>query len=157
LFTQATLSFLAGGLFGRDWSHFEQLWPYTLVAGTLTLAASGWLNILALGDDVARGLGLRVERTRLFLTVLAAVLTGSAVAVSGLLAFVGLIVPHVARLIAGNDYRIVTPLSAMLGAVLLVLADTFARVIIAPTELPVGIVTAVVGAPAFLLLVRTRT
>ncbi len=157
LFTQATLSFLAGGLFGRDWSDVQQLWLYTLVAGVLTLLASGWLNILALGDDVARGLGLRVERVRLLLAVLAAVLTGSAVAVSGLLAFIGLIVPHAARLIAGNDYRIVVPLAALLGAVLLVLADTFARVVIAPTELPVGIVTAVLGAPAFLLLVRTRT
>jgi len=157
LFTQATLSFLAGGLFGRDWGDLQQLWPYSLVAGLLTLLAAGWLNILALGDDVARGLGMRVERVRLLLAVLAAVLTGSAVAVSGLLAFIGLIVPHAARLIAGNDYRIVTPLAAILGAVLLVLADAFARVVIAPTELPVGIVTAVLGAPAFLLLVRSRT
>jgi iron complex transport system permease protein len=157
LFTQATLSFLAGGLFGRNWGDFQQIWPYSLGAGAITLFAAGWLNILALGDDVARGLGLRVERTRLILAALAAILTGSAVAVSGLLAFIGLIVPHAARLIAGNDYRIVTPLAAILGAVLLVLADTFARVVIAPTELPVGIVTAVVGAPAFLVLVRSRT
>ncbi|MBX7111101.1 MAG: iron ABC transporter permease [Dehalococcoidia bacterium] len=157
LFTQATLSFLAGGLFGRDWSHFKQLWPYTVGAGSLTLLAAGWLNILALGDDMARGLGLRVERARLLLAVLAAVLTGSAVAVSGLLAFIGLVVPHAARLVAGNDYRVVMPLAAILGAALLVVADTFARVALAPTELPVGIVTAVVGAPAFLLLVRTRT
>ncbi|MGE0228779.1 MAG: FecCD family ABC transporter permease [Dehalococcoidia bacterium] len=157
LFTQATLSFLAGGLFGRDWSHFEQLWPYTVIAGSLTLVSAGWLNILALGDDMARGLGLRVERVRLMLAVLAAVLTGSAVAVSGLLAFIGLVVPHAARLVAGNDYRVVMPLAAILGAALLVVADTFARVVLAPIELPVGIVTAVVGAPAFLLLVRTRT
>jgi iron complex transport system permease protein len=157
LFTQATLSFLAGGLFGRDWGDLRQLWPYSLVAGALTLFTAEWLNVLALGDDVARGLGMRVERTRLLLAALAAVLTGSAVAVSGLLAFIGLIVPHAARLIAGNDYRIVTPLAAILGATLLVLADTFARVIIAPTELPVGIVTAVLGAPAFLVLVRSRT
>jgi iron complex transport system permease protein len=157
LFTQATLSFLAGGLFGRNWDDFQQIWPYSLGAGVLTLFAAGWLNILALGDDIARGLGLRVERTRLILAALAAVLTGSAVAVSGLLAFIGLIVPHAARMIAGNDYRIVMPLAAILGAVLLVLADTFARVVIAPTELPVGIVTAVLGAPAFLILVRSRT
>jgi iron complex transport system permease protein len=127
------------------------------VAGSLTLLAAGWLNILALGDDMARGLGLRVERVRLLLAVLAAVLTGSAVAVSGLLAFIGLVVPHAARMVSGNDYRVVMPLAAIFGAVLLVIADTFARVALAPTELPVGIVTAVVGAPAFLLLVRTRT
>lgn len=157
LFTQATLSFLSGGLFGRGWSDLHLLWPYSVGGGIAAIVAAGWLNILALGDDVARGLGMRVERTRLLLVVVAAVLTGSAVAVSGLLAFIGLVVPHAARLIAGNDYRIVTPLSAILGAMLLVLADTLARVALAPTELPVGIVTAVVGAPAFLLLVRTRT
>jgi iron complex transport system permease protein len=100
---------------------------------------------------------MRVERTRLLLVVLAAALTGSAVAVSGMLAFVGLVVPHGARLLVGSDHRWIAPLAAVLGATLLVLADTFARIVIAPTEIPVGIVTAVIGAPVFLLLIRTRT
>jgi iron complex transport system permease protein len=157
LFTQSALSFLAGGLFARDWSHVHQLWPYTLAGGVAALLAAGWLNVLALGDDVARGLGLRVERARFALVALAALLTGSAVAVSGLLAFVGLVVPHAARLLVGHDHRTLLPLAALLGAALLVLADTFARVAFAPTEIPVGIVTAVIGAPAFLALLRTRT
>lgn len=156
LFTQAVLSFLAGGLYGRGWDHLAQVWPYTLLAGGAAIAFSGALNILSLGDDVAASLGMRVERMRLLLAALAAILTGSAVAVAGLLAFVGLIVPHAARLVAGNDHRLLMPLSALLGATLLVLADAFARVVIAPTEIPVGIVTAILGAPAFLLLLRTR-
>jgi len=156
LFTQAILSFLAGGLYGRGWDHFAQLWPYTLVAGGAAIAFAGALNILSLGDEVAASLGMRVERMRLLMAGLAAVLTGSAVAVAGLLAFVGLIVPHAARLLVGNDNRLVVPLSALLGASLLVLADTFARLVIAPAEIPVGIVTAVLGAPAFLLLLRSR-
>jgi iron complex transport system permease protein len=157
LFTQAVLSFLAGGLFARDWDDARQVLPYTLVIGAGAIVVAGALNVLALGDDVARGLGMRVERTRLLLVVLAAALTGSAVAVSGMLAFVGLVVPHGARLLVGSDHRWIAPLAAVLGATLLVLADTFARVVIAPTEIPVGIVTAVIGAPVFLLLIRTRT
>jgi iron complex transport system permease protein len=157
LFTQSVLSFLAGGLFARDWDDARQILPYTLAIGSGAIVVAGALNVLALGDDVARGLGMRVERTRLLLVVLAAALTGSAVAVSGMLAFVGLVVPHGARLLVGSDHRWIAPLAAVLGATLLVLADTFARIVIAPTEIPVGIVTAVIGAPVFLLLIRTRT
>ncbi|HJM89095.1 MAG TPA: iron ABC transporter permease [Dehalococcoidia bacterium] len=157
LFTQSVLSFLAGGLFSRDWDDVRQIFPYTLVIGGAAVVVGGTLNVLALGDDIARSLGMRVERTRLFLVVLAAGLAGSAVAVSGMLAFVGLVMPHVARLIVGNDNRVIAPLAALLGASLLVFADTFARLVIAPAEIPVGIVTAVIGAPVFLLLIRTRT
>lgn len=157
LFTQATLSFLAGGLYQRAWSDVWVIWPYTVFAGAAALLVADTLNVLALGDDVARGLGLRVERSRLLLAALAAVLTGAAVAVSGLLAFVGLVTPHVARLIVGSNQRLVMPLAALLGALLLVLSDTFARVVVAPSEIPVGIVTAVLGAPTLLLLIRRRT
>jgi iron complex transport system permease protein len=157
LFTQATLSFLVGGLFGRDWGDLRLIWPYTAAAGAVAIVVADALNVLTLGDDIARSLGMRVERTRLLLAALAALLTGSAVAVSGLLAFVGLVIPHAARLLVGGDYRLVMPLAALLGAGLLVFADTFARLVIAPAEIPVGIVTAVIGAPTLLLLVRTRT
>lgn len=157
LFTQSILSFLAGGLFARDWDDARQIAPYTLLIGGGAMLAAGTLNVLALGDDVARGLGMRVERTRLLLVVLAAGLTGSAVAVSGMLAFVGLVVPHAARLLVGSDHRVSAPLAALLGASLMVLADVVARLVIAPAEIPVGIVTAVVGAPVFLLLIRLRT
>lgn len=157
LFTQRVLSFLAGGLFARDWDDAYQIAPYSLALGAAALTVAGALNVLALGDDVARGLGMQVERIRLLLVVLAAGLTGSAVAVSGMLAFVGLVVPHGARLLVGSDHRRAAPLAALLGASLLVLADTASRLVIAPAEIPVGIVTAVIGAPVFLLLIRTRT
>jgi iron complex transport system permease protein len=157
LFTQRVLSFLAGGLFARDWDDARQIVPYTLLLGIVALAVAGALNVMALGDDVARSLGMRVERTRLLLVILAAGLTGSAVAVSGMLAFVGLVVPHGARLLVGSDHRLTAPLAALLGASLLVLADTLSRIVIAPAEVPVGIVTAVIGAPVFLLLIRLRT
>lgn len=157
LFTQAALSFLAGGLYQRGWEHVHQVWPYSLVGGAVALVIADSLNVLALGDDVARGLGMRVERTRGLLAALAAVLTGAAVAVAGLVAFVGLVVPHVARLIVGSDQRVVLPLAALLGALLLVLSDSVARVVVAPGEIPVGIITALVGAPVLLVLIRTRT
>lgn len=157
LFTQAALAFLAGGLYQRGWEHVHQVWPYTLVGGAVAFIVADSLNVLALGDDVARGLGMRVERTRALLVALAAVLTGAAVAVAGLVAFVGLVVPHIARLIVGSDQRVVLPLSALLGALLLVLSDSVARVVVAPGEIPVGIITALVGAPVLLVLIRTRT
>jgi iron complex transport system permease protein len=157
LFTQATLSFLAGGLYQRGWEDVQVIAPYTIVAGLTAIVVADSLNLLALGDGVARGLGMRVERTRLLLAALAAVLTGAAVAVSGLLAFVGLVAPHTARLLVGSDQRYVVPLAALLGALLLVVADAVARVVIAPSEIPVGILTAVIGAPVLLLLIRTRT
>ena len=157
LFTQAALAFLAGGLYQRGWEHVHQVWPYTLGGGLTALIVADSLNVLALGDDVARGLGMRVERTRALFAALAAVLTGAAVAVAGLVAFVGLVVPHIARLLVGSDQRAVLPLSALLGALLLVLSDSVARVVVAPGEIPVGIITAIVGAPVLLILIRTRT
>lgn len=157
LFTQAALAFLAGGLYQRGWEHVHQIWPYTLVGGVIAVAVADSLNVLALGDDVARGLGMRVERTRALLAALAAVLTGAAVAVAGLVAFVGLVVPHIARLLVGSNQRVVLPLAGLLGAALLVLSDSVARVVVAPGEIPVGIITALVGAPVLLVLIRTRT
>src|SRR5690606_8646750 len=145
------------GLYQRGWEDVRVIAPYTVVGGLLAVVVADSLNVLGLGDDVARGLGMRVERTRLLLAALAAVLTGAAVAVSGLLAFVGLVAPHTARLLVGSNQRYVVPLAALLGALLLVVADAVARVVIAPSEIPVGILTAVIGAPVLLLLIRTRT
>ncbi|MCW5716085.1 MAG: iron ABC transporter permease [Bauldia sp.] len=157
LFTQAVLAFLAGGLYLVNWNDLWTVLPYTIVAGAIAIALADWLNILALGDDVARSVGLRVDRARLVLVGLAAVLTAAAVSVAGLIGFVGLVAPHVARLIVGSDERFAMPLAAILGAFLVVVADVVARVVIAPSEIPVGILTAIVGAPVLLILVRTRT
>ncbi len=157
LFTQAALSFLVGGMTSVDWGDVERIAPYTLVGTLAAIALAEQLNVLALGDEVARSLGMRVERVRLAAISAAAALTGAAVAVSGILAFVGLVAPHAARLLVGSDHRASLPLAGLLGASLLVLADTLARTAWAPTEIPVGIVTAVIGAPVLLLLIRTRT
>ncbi len=157
LFTQAALSFLVGGLLGTGWDDPTRVAPYTAAGAIAAVALARSLNVLALGDDVARGLGMRVERVRLGAIAAAAALTGSAVAVSGILAFVGLVAPHAARLLVGGDHRLVLPLSGLLGATVLVLADTVARTVWAPAEIPAGIVTAIVGAPVLLILIRTRT
>jgi len=157
LMTQAALSWLAGGLFGRGWEELRVTWPYILagIGGAVLLARS--MNVLALGDEAAQSLGLNVERTRLLAVGTAALLAGAAVSVAGMVAFVGLVIPHIARFLTGDDHRTLLPLSALLGASLVLYADVFARVVQAPVEIPLGIVTAAVGAPFLLYLIRTRT
>jgi iron complex transport system permease protein len=152
---QGTINWMAGGLQGRSWREVWMIAPYTIVGFTAALAASKYLNILMLGDDIARGLGIRVELTRLGLIALAAFLAASAVSVAGLLGFVGLITPHAVRLIIGSDYRYLLPFSAIFGAMLIVWADTAARMIFAPVEIPVGVFMAFLGAPFFLYLLRS--
>jgi iron complex transport system permease protein len=148
------LTFMNGSLSSRSWGEVYTILPYTLAGLVLSLLSSQRLNILILGDDVARGLGLHVERTRLFSTALAGLLAASAVSVVGLLGFVGLIVPHSVRLLIGNDYRSMLPASALLGAALVMFSDTLARTLFSPTEIPVGIVMAIIGVPFFLYLLR---
>lgn len=152
----SALMWMVGGLSARSWPHVAMLWPYTLVGGILALLSARQLNILQLGDEMAKSLGLRVELTRLLLTAVAALLAASAVSVVGLLGFVGLIVPHMARLIVGSDHRVLLPASAILGAAVLMYSDTVARVAFAPVELPVGILMAALGAPFFLFLLRRQ-
>lgn len=148
------LTFMNGSLSSRSWGEVQIILPYTIIGLILALIFADKLNILVLGDDTARGLGLNVELTRLGFTALAALLAASAVSVVGLLGFVGLIVPHSIRLILGNNYKIMFPASALLGAALVMFSDTFARTVLSPTEIPVGIVMAVLGVPFFLYLLR---
>ena len=148
------LTFMNGSLSSRSWGEVRTILPYTVAGLLLALVFADKLNILVLGDDTARGLGLNVELTRLGFTALAALLAASAVSVVGLLGFVGLIVPHSIRLILGNNYKIMFPATALLGAALVMLSDTFARTVLSPTEIPVGIVMAVLGVPFFLYLLR---
>lgn len=148
------LMWMVGGLAARSWNDVSVIVPYAAIGLVLSLISSPYLNVLALGDDMARGLGLAVERTRIFLTAIAALLAASAVSVAGLLGFVGLIVPHMARLLIGTDYRFLIPASALLGAAIVTLSDTLARLLLAPVELPVGIIMAFLGAPFFLFLLR---
>ncbi|MCH4888260.1 iron ABC transporter permease [Acidaminobacter sp. JC074] len=153
---QGGLSFMIGGLSGKTWPDLILIWPYTLAAGLLSLLLSNQINLLQLGDEVATGLGLNVERIRTVFIILSALLAASAVSVAGLLGFVGLIVPHIARLIIGSDYRYLYPATIGLGGAVLVGCDTIARMMFDPIELPVGIIMAVLGAPFFLYLLREK-
>lgn len=148
------LMWMVGGLAARSWPHVSIILPYAVVGLILALISAHYLNVLQLGDDMAKGLGVNVEVTRIVLTAIAALLAASAVSVVGLLGFVGLIIPHITRLIIGSDYRFLIPGAALLGAAVVTLSDTFARIVFAPIELPVGIIMAFIGAPFFLFLLR---
>jgi iron complex transport system permease protein len=153
---QIGLRWLIGGLQQRNWDDVWLLLPYFVAGTLLTLVMMRQINVIALGDELATSLGQHVERTRFILAVAAALLASAAVSIAGLVGFLGLIIPHLVRLVIGNDYRFVLPMSALFGAILLVLADTAARTIFDPQELPVGIFTAVLGGPVFIMLVRSR-
>ena len=150
------LLWMVGGLSARSWNHVEIILPYAIIGSILALMGTKHLNILQLGDEVAKGLGQRVDLVRTLMTAVAALLAASAVCVVGLLGFVGLIVPHSARLLIGSDHRYLLPASAILGAAVVTASDTFARTVFAPTELPVGILMAILGAPFFLYLLRRQ-
>ena len=143
---------LAGGLDASRWQHVRLAAPPVLAGVVVAVLLTRDLNLLMVGEEEARALGVRVGLTRTVLLLAASLVTGTAVAFSGTIAFVGLIVPHALRLVAGADHRVLVPLSALGGAVFLLAADTVARVAVAPAEVRVGIVTALVGAPFFLLL-----
>lgn len=159
---QTVFQWLVGGLYTVGWKEYRLIAPYSAAGVVLAMLLAGRANILALGDDVAQGLGLRVEQTRFLMSAVAAILAGSSVAVAGLVAFVGLLVPNIARRLVGSDFRFLIPTSLLLGGALMVWADAAARVTF-PTllgnpniEFPVGIVTALLGGPLFLWLVRAR-
>ncbi|MDW7669119.1 MAG: iron ABC transporter permease [Bacillota bacterium] len=151
---QNTLGFTIGSLAAKTWSDFHLLWPYALIGFILTMIMSRRLNILNLGDEIARSLGLNIERNRMIFIILASLLAASAVSIVGMLGFVGLLVPHITRMIIGSDYRYLFPASALLGASLIMICDTVARIILDPMELPVGIIMSILGAPFFLYLLR---
>ena len=146
------LFWLAGGLDSRSWEHVRISAPLILGAAAVIVLMSRDLNLLMLGDDEARSMGVRVGRARTTLLVAAALATGAAVAVSGTIAFVGLVTPHILRLVMGPDHRVLIPMSAAGGALFVILADTVARTVIQPAEFRVGVLTAFVGAPFFILL-----
>lgn len=147
-------SWLMGRLSTSGWGEVRMALPYAALSIAVILAHRRLLDVLRVGDEEAGGLGVRVDRLRL-LTVGAATLgTAAAVSVSGLIGFVGIVVPHAVRLLAGSSYRVVLPLSALFGAAFLVAADVIARTALAPAELPIGVVTACVGAPFFVLVLR---
>ena len=147
---------VVGSLANRDGSIARQVAPFIGVGAVLALLAGRTLNAMALGDDVARSLGQRVGMSRALVGVTIVMLVGGATAAAGPVAFVGLAVPHVARAIVGPDYRWILPYSAVLAPIMLISADVVGRVIDRPGEIQVGVITAVIGAPFFVLLVRYR-
>jgi len=151
---QGTVNWMAGGLQGRSWGHIRMILPYSLIGSLGTMVSYRYLNLLQLGDDVAKSLGTRVQLARFGLVILAALLAASAVSVAGLLGFVGLIVPHITRMLIGSDFEYLLPCSALLGAVTVVAADLIARTVFSPVEIPVGIIMAFLGAPFFIYLLR---
>ncbi len=148
--------FLVGGLNGKVWKDFYMILPYALVGIVLTFLLPAKMNILMLGDESANSLGLKTERLRFMLIVVSSLLSGAAIATCGLISFVGLIVPHIARLLVGSDYRYLFPASSFLGFFLLIVCDAVGRVIMPPGEVPVSIILAFIGAPFFLFLLRTK-
>ncbi|WKZ51242.1 MAG: iron ABC transporter permease [Anaerolineales bacterium] len=148
------LGYLLGGISLTGWDAVLSLLPYlALGLGGLLLSGQA-LNLLQFGDDQAQQMGLNVTRARAFILAAASLTTAAAVAFAGIIGFIGLVVPHIVRIWFGADYRRVVPLSILGGASALLLSDVIARVILAPQELPVGIVTALVGAPFFLWVLR---
>jgi iron complex transport system permease protein len=152
---QEVYAWILGQLETSGWSEVLIALPYVAVSAALLLWHRRLLDVLAVGDEEAASLGVPVARVRLVVVVAATLGTAAAVALSGLIAFVGIIVPHAVRLLAGTSYRIVLPLSLAFGASFLVLADLLARTVTAPAELPIGVVTAFFGAPFFAFVLRT--
>ncbi|MQA16897.1 MAG: iron chelate uptake ABC transporter family permease subunit [Pseudonocardiaceae bacterium] len=148
-------SFILGSLATAGWGEVLVLLPYVTVAALVLVACARLLDVLAVGDEEAAALGIRPGRVRLLLVLAASLATAAAVAVSGLIGFVGIVVPHLVRLLVAGSYRVVLPLSLLGGAAFLVGADILARTVLAPAELPIGVVTAFTGAPFFALVLRT--
>jgi iron complex transport system permease protein len=148
-------AWLLGQLQTAGWSDVAIILPYAIASAILIVAHRRLLDVMRLGDEEAAALGVNVARVRGVVIAAATIGTAAAVAVSGLIGFVGIIVPHTVRLLAGGSYRIVLPLSIVAGAGFLVLADTLSRTVLAPAELPIGVVTAFFGAPFFAIVLRT--
>jgi iron complex transport system permease protein len=155
---QQVYSWILGNIPSTGWSDVLLILPYVAVAAVVIIALRRVVDVLTLGDDEAASLGVNVRRVRLALVVAATLGTAAAVAVTGLIGFVGIIVPHAIRLLTGASYRALIPLSVIAGAGFLVLADVIARTALSPAEIPLGVVTAFLGAPFFALVLRsTRT
>ncbi|MFI6516775.1 FecCD family ABC transporter permease [Spirillospora sp. NPDC050679] len=151
---QRIYAWILGGVGTADWRQLAVVAPYALVSSAVLLAHGRLLDVLGVGDEEATSLGLSAARVRLVVLAAASLATACAVALSGLIGFVGIVVPHVVRRLAGGSYRVVLPLSLLAGAAFLALADLVARTVVAPGELPLGVVTAFIGGPFFVLVLR---
>lgn len=153
---QGVLLWINGSLAYRGWREVSYFVPYSILGIILSLFCIKGANLLSLGDNAAINLGVNVNRTRLLLSLVAVFLAGISTSVVGIIGFIGLIVPHISRLLLGYDYKYLIPMSGVLGGILLLLADTLARFIARPLELPVGVIMSMIGGPFFLFLLRRR-
>lgn len=154
---RAIVYWTMGGLGRADWQGINTVLPFMILGMIPLVLHSGQLNAMLMGDETAQHLGVDVGRVRRYLLLSASLLAAVAVSIGGIIGFVGLIVPHIVRLVAGPDHRFLMPASVLVGALFLILADLLARTVVSPAELPVGIITAMLGGPFFLyLLVRHR-
>jgi ABC-type Fe3+-siderophore transport system permease subunit len=153
---QTALQWLAGSLYGRGWTDLTILLPWSVLGIGSAMLLAHKVNVLLLGDSVAAGLGMRVEVARIVLVAVAIALAASAVAITGTVAFIGLVIPHLVRLLIGANHRLVLPFSALAGALLLIIADDIARTALQSRELPAGLLTALIGAPYFIYLIMRR-
>ena len=153
---QTVLLWLTGSVWGRGWDEVKILMPFIIIFIPLAIFMSDKIDILSLGDNVATNLGEKVNELKLFLLFIAIVLTASTVSVVGTIGFVGLISPHIAKNLVGYKHKLVIPLSGIIGGIILVTADLIGRTMFAPVEVPIGIVTSIVGAPYFLYLLIRR-
>ena len=149
-------NWILGRLATASWGDVVLVLPYVALSTTVLLFHRRHLDVLRVGDEEAAALGIPVARVRLIVVVAATLGTAAAVAVSGLIGFVGLVVPHMVRLMAGSTYRVVIPLAVTVGGAFLILADIPGRTLSSPAEVPIGVVTAFIGAPFFIILLRTR-
>ncbi|MDC3417129.1 FecCD family ABC transporter permease [Aquibacillus salsiterrae] len=150
-FTRATV-WLSGNISGTDWTYVLALLPWVIVLVPIALYQSSVLNTLQLGDDVAKGLGTRVESRRLSLLFIAVALAGASVAVGGGIAFIGLVTPHLAKKLVGANHQLFLPITGLMGALLLLVSDTIGRNILSPSEIPVGLVVSLIGGSYFIYL-----
>ncbi|WP_260983681.1 iron ABC transporter permease [Cytobacillus oceanisediminis] len=151
------IGWLLGSVSMRGWEYIKIIFPFFMIGLVILLANTRELNAMSFGEERAQHLGVNVERRKLLILLSGSLLTGSAVAVSGTIGFVGLVIPHLTRTVWGPDHRHLLPLSVLIGGGFLILADLISRTIIAPSELPIGVITALIGAPVFgLILMKNR-
>ena len=150
------LGFLNGSLSGRSWDQVETVAVYAAVGISAAFLCTKSANILQLGDDVARSLGVNVNALRIILSAVGAFLAAATVAVAGMIGFVGLVVPHITRMLVGPNYRDLMPVAALMGGLILLCADTLGRVLVTGMEIPVGVIMAITGGPFFLYMLRRR-
>jgi iron complex transport system permease protein len=152
----AIMAWILGSLVTSNWSYVEIILPFVVIGVALIYVFAKDLNIILLGEEQAHHLGVDTERLKRIMLASATLITAAAVSISGIIGFVGLIIPHIARILVGPDHRILIPSSALAGAIVLILCDTMARTVVRPVELPVGIFTSLLGCPFFIYLIRKR-